>query len=442
MPGGTVPTPSDTGPGDWVLDWCSDRRNATRDLAALHAVARRAPAPLVCDLLDIATATYLADIASLRGRLAEWVRDLDITVPVRDPGFWQRVTPDLQHLLYTLSRDNVRLTFTALEDGPEVAPAPAGGPRYDSVCLLSGGLDSFAGAVMLQHTGRQPLLVSHQSGNPTTEAAQQHVVSVLGSRTGPTPGWAPVRLAPWSQAREGLPFPGPQERESSRRLRSFLFLALGAYAASLIDVPEVYLCENGVLTAALPLTPARAGSLSTRSTHPLALKLFEDILAQAGLPCTVTNPFVHQTKGEVLRTVLRPLVPPAQIARSVSCWAAGRQNRPCGGCIPCLLRRIALLSAGLPDEAVMMDLLATPDEYRGTDAYGNLVDLLTQASALLERTEMQILLDFPQLLDMDTAGVDVRDVVKTLKRHAAEVYTVVGAHFPASARLLEDQSGL
>lgn len=428
--------PGGAGLDDWVLDWCSAQRNAQRDLSRLEGFARVDAPARARDLVDIATAVYLADIASPRGRLAEWVRDLELQIPVRDPGFWRQALPDLLHMLYTFSRDAIRLSFVPLTDDTPLAREPRD-ETFDSVCMLSGGLDSFAGAVMLQHTGRRPLLVTHRSGNPTTETAQGQLYKALQDLPGPTPGWAPVRLVAGGAAQGAHAFPPPEEREGSRRLRSFLFLALGAYAGTLLDVPEVYLCENGVLTAALPMTPARSGSLSTRSTHPLALKLFGELLEAADLPCTVVNPFVHQTKGEVLRTVLKPLVSPAVIAQTVSCWGTGRQNRPCGGCVPCLLRRVALLSSGMGDEVVMGDVLATPDEFRGTDAYGNLVDLLTQATALLERTEVQVLLDFPQLLDMDAAGVDVRDTVRTLKRHAAEVYGVVTRHFPASARLLE-----
>ena len=84
----------------------------------------------------------------------------------------------------------------------------------------------------------------------------------------------------------------------------------------------------------------------------------------------------------------------------------------------------------------MMDLLATPEEYRGTDAFGNLVDLLTQAGTLLTQTEFELLLDYPQLLDMEAADVSVHDVMKTLKRHASEVYHVLQTHFPAAYRLM------
>ncbi len=429
----------------WPLDWTSARHNAASTPAPFQALTRIPPSPLAHDLTDIAVAVYLADIAAQRGTREAWVREIAIDIPVRDPDFWDRGSDDLRHLLYVLTRDNFSFRFRQQASSPsaDTVPggedgAPAGGaPGVDCVCLLSGGLDSFAGAAMLLHTGRRPLLVSHRSGNPTAEAAQRRVVAALERLAPGQSQWVGVRVAPAGNGARALPFPPPDRRESSRRARSFLFMALGAAAAQVTGVSEVYLCENGTLTAALPLTPARTGSLSTRSTHPLAVKQFTELAVRAGLGCVIVNPFVHQTKGEVVGEFLRPLVPPARILQSESCWAAGRQNRPCGGCIPCLLRRLALLAAGVGDEACMVDVLAAPERYRGSESYSNLVDLLTQAAAFLERSDVELVREYPQLLDLSAAGLEIGDTLRTLRRQAGEVQAVLEAHFPAAAALLE-----
>ena len=436
-PGGAVPCGSEADEASWMLDWTSDRRNAVCDVSALRALARQPYPALLADLVDIATAVYLADIAAVRGRCEEWVRDIELEIPVRDVFFWRSVSSGLCHLLYTLTHDNIAIRFCEHTGSDAPPPASAGGgPEVDCVCLLSGGLDSLAGGAMLLHAGRRPLFLSHQSGNATVETAQRQAFAAL-DRLAPGSGrHLGVRMAPGGHGPEAYPYPPPERRENSRRARSFLFMTLATVAAHAVGVSEVYLCENGILTAALPLTPARSGSLSTRSTHPAVLQLYGDILEAADLSCDVINPFLYQTKGEVIRTFLKPLLPPADIHSTVSCWAAGRQNRQCGGCIPCLLRRISLLSAGMQDEAYMMDLLATPAEHRGTDAFGNLVDLLTQAATFLSRTDFDLLLEFPQLLDLEDAGVSVADTVKTFKRHAGEVYQVVQEHFPAAATLM------
>jgi 7-cyano-7-deazaguanine synthase in queuosine biosynthesis len=434
LPGGAVLQTQGDGPV-WQLDWTSPRRNATCELAGLRSAGAVGCGDILADLLDLSCALYLADIATPRGRAEEWVRTISLDIPVRDPHFWRSSQDTLLHLLYTLTRDNWRLRFH--ERALEERPAPtAHAPDVDCVCLLSGGLDSMAGAAMLLHTGRRPLLVSHYSGNPTVGSAQRQTVAALQRLAPGRLQTMTARVAPHLSGRQALPFPPPEMRENSRRVRSLLFLSLGIIAAHAAEVCELYLCENGILTAALPLTPARSGSLSTRSTHPLALQLLGEILELADCDCSILNPFVHQTKGEVVRTFLKPLFAPTDILQTVSCWAAGRQHLQCGGCIPCLLRRIALLASGLPDETYMMDLLGSPEDYRGTDAYGNLVDLLTQAAELLTCTDFELLVEHPQLLDLEAAGVSVTDTIRALRRHAAETQHVLMAHFPASAALL------
>ncbi len=386
--------------------------------------------------MDIASSVYLADVAAQRGTCEEWVRDLEIEVAVRDVAFWRRAADDLQHLLYILTHDNITLEFSPYAAPDESSPPRGETPHVDCVCLLSGGLDSFSGAAMLLHANRRPLFVTHLSGNATSEAAQRHVISVLDRLAPGVSHWARARISP-CPGPHAAPYPAPADRETSRRARSFLFLALATAAAHGVGVREVYLCENGVLTAGLPLTPARSGGLTTRSTHPMALHVFGELLRQADLECEITNPFVNHTKAELIRRYLKPLVPPRDILGSVSCWSAGRHSRQCGGCVPCLMRRLALLSAGLPDEAYMMDVLGTPEQFRGTDAYGNLMDLLTQSATLLSETDLSVLLSYPQLLDLEAAGVEVADVVRTLRRHAAEVLGVTRAHFPVAARILD-----
>jgi 7-cyano-7-deazaguanine synthase in queuosine biosynthesis len=423
---------------DVKLAWDLPSRNVQYDLDPLAAAAGRL-GPAVRDLVDLAAAVYLADLAVPRGRNEQYVRSIEVHLPLRRPERFEALARQIHGLLYRLCGDNMILRFYAhegesptLPSGDLYAVSPVG--DADCVCLLSGGLDSLAGAVMLLRTGRHPLFISHRSGNPTVSRAQGRVLESL-QRLGYGFGHAPVYLSPRA-APEALPFPPPEAREPSRRSRSLLFMALGAAAAVAAGVSEVYLCENGILTAALPLTPGRAGALSTRSTHPAVLSAFSDICGRLGLSVAVLNPFLYSTKTEILRDVLRPVMRPEDILATVSCWMAGRRHRQCGGCIPCLLRRLSLLAACLPDEAYEEDCLSAPEDYRGTDAYTNLVDLLSYVASLRARSEVQILLESPSLLDLQPYGVSLPDVVLMLRRFAAEVTDVVGRRFPASARLL------
>lgn len=415
-----------------MLTWDGPRRNLLRNLHGLYQFLPRSPSPLAQDLLDIATTVYGADLGVPRGRNEDWVRHLELLAPVREPDFWQDRAGELSYLLYVLTRDSFHFTFAPR--AAEVAPEPTGAtPRdADAVCLLSGGIDSLAGALMLQHTGRRPLLVCHQSGNPTVLQAQGHAAKLLATVAPGQAAMGSVRLLPDGRGPEGP----ATEREPSQRSRAFLFTSLALAAADALGVGEAYIPENGILTMALPLAAARVGGLSTRSTHPKVIALLNALAGDCGLPGVLTNPFLYQTKAEIIRDFLRPSLAPFDIQKTVSCWAAGRSSRQCGGCVACLVRRLAMLAAGLPDEAYELDTLGNPDSARGTDAYANLVDLLSLCADFGARSDAQLLSHSPELLDSATCGVSLPDTLSLYRRFGDEVRQVVQEHFPTAARLI------
>lgn len=85
----------------------------------------------------------------------------------------------------------------------------------------------------------------------------------------------------------------------------------------------------------------------------------------------------------------------------------------------------------------MMEVLARPKDYVGTDAYGNLVDMLRQAEHISRRSDAEVLASQPGLLSLHAAGVDMEAVVAMLRRHADQTLTVVRERYPNAARLLD-----
>lgn len=417
----------------WLLDWRTQRANVAADVPCLGS--RHAARAL--DLLDVAVGIYAADLAVLRGEREGWPREIELTIPVRDPDFWRDTEPTLVQLLYTLTHDSLRLDFYQAPGNLATPQAAAAiDLRPDCVAMLSGGLDSLAGAVMLLSTGRRVAFTMHRSGNPLVRAAQDASIAALERHWPGASVTCAAAVAPAPRGPGALPFPPPELREPSRRARSLLFMALAALTAQTAGVADVLMCENGLLNSGLPLSPSRVGSMSTHSTHPTALALFDEIAGRVGLAARLSNPFVYQTKGELVRDLLAPHLSPREIQSTVSCWALGRFPRPCGGCIPCLIRRIAMAWAGLPEEAHMIDLLGEPQAYVGTAAWGNLVDLLRHARQIEETGDVEVLGANPSLLLLQTAGLSLPDVIAMLRRHADQTLTVVRQRYPRAAALL------
>jgi hypothetical protein len=83
--------------------------------------------------------------------------------------------------------------------------------------------------------------------------------------------------------------------------------------------------ENGFIGVNVPLTRARAGSLSTRTTHPHFMGLLSQASTTIGVHNPVVNPYRLQTKGEVLAgsrnpSLLRQLVPSSVSALGSRRW--------------------------------------------------------------------------------------------------------------------------
>jgi 7-cyano-7-deazaguanine synthase in queuosine biosynthesis len=301
------------------------------------------------DLLVLAIHVQAADTRVSRESESQdsWTRELRIVVPVDNPPLWDGVKPTLRRMLNFLTGDFWEVDF---RQKPSEAPPipvvtlPIVEQTFDQVSLFSGGLDSLIGAIDALARGRTPIFVSH-AGDPTTSAAQAACFKGLSEHyAGKNPGW--LRL--WMDL-QGVEV-GGSKREMTMRGRSFLFFSAGVFVgtalnkAFTLDVPE-----NGLIALNVPLDPLRLGSHSTRTTHPFVIARWNEVLSSLGIPGQIENPYWNRTKGEMVsecsdRELLQKLVP-----HSISCSSPtkGRWQKlspqNCGFCVPCLIRRAAIL---------------------------------------------------------------------------------------------------
>jgi len=418
-----------------VVDYDEDEGNA---VIGLPTVARSLPdiTPIAIDLMEAAGIVVLGDVAHLRGRNEAWSRDLAFHLPSRSRGRLHVVSRGLEALLSFVTGDSVRLEFDEGEPVRLWAPAEAQTAGevadVDCVCLLSGGIDSLAGGAMLLEEGRRPLFVTRDSGNPATRRAQSLCRTALDDRFGPQ-AYLTVGLTVSKRRSPRHPFPGRDRQEPSRRARSLFPLATAAVACASLGVAGIFIPENGVLAAQLPLTRARLATFTTRTTHPRWLRGLEGVFSDVlGHPVQIRNNLTGRTKTEALGTIIRLLGEEA--ARStVSCWSIGREPLPCGGCVPCVLRALAFAAADLRPEATMDDPLSDPEQYRGTDAFRNLVSVLSMARDFALFEESRLMLRYPELAYL---GEDAAATVATLRRFSQEVSLACGERFASSAGLM------
>lgn len=348
-----------------LLDWTGDgptiqhRHNLTTDLS---------PPAVATDLLRFAGAIFCVD--KLVPRPGTWTRSLTIEVPVHDHPSWIAAQADLEDTLAFLSGDYWELTIRDTAE-PMRPSHPASDP-VEGVCLFSGGLDSFVGAVDLLAAGKRVCLVAHYEGGQAPKA-QAYLARNLARIYGEDQVvFRQIFLRPSPPSRSQLR-PLPSHRESTTRTRSALFLAAGLVVAAGYgpDVP-LTVPENGFIGINVPLTRARNGSLSTRTTHPFFIERFAECVRTLGITNPIVNPYRTMTKGDMLATSTDQDVLRAHARSTLSCahpeaprWAKREQGN-CGYCFPCLIRRASMHHIGLDTAAdYSFDVANEPGELQG-----------------------------------------------------------------------------
>lgn len=301
------------------------------------------PTARAWDLLSIALSVVASDLASPRTKSPDgWTRQFYLTIAISEPSFWSSQKNIIEKQLQFLSTDVWNLNF--IEGGflPQ-PPKSAEQPIEDAVALLSGGLDSFIGAIDLISQGIKPYAVSQTVRGDAVK--QREFANIIGG------GLNSIQL------NHNAKIPRRGSTPPTQRTRSIIFLAYGVLIASCLEkfgqgyeVP-LYMSENGFISINPPLTGARLGSLSTRTTNPVFLQLFQTLLNNAGINVIVENPYQLKTKGEMLSECKNQSLAIANAHSTTSCGRYGvHKLTHCGRCVPCLIRRAAFKNWGKEDQ--------------------------------------------------------------------------------------------
>jgi 7-cyano-7-deazaguanine synthase in queuosine biosynthesis len=232
--------------------------------------------------------------------------------------------------------------------------------------LYSGGLDSFAGAAQaLKSSEVKSFIFVSGVTHARQQAGQRAQIGRLRRRTSAAIYHIGIPYGlRWARTRERM-------EESSQRTRGFLFLTLGACSALAAGTRELFLYENGIGAINLPYDGTQLGTYNGRATHPKTLLKMEGFIRiLTGKAFSICNPFLFATKGEMCTDdAVRELAGFIPLTFSCDGFPVRAKNRAqCGCCTSCLLRRLAVESAGLAryDNTGYLNDLSSP-ECAGTD---------------------------------------------------------------------------
>lgn len=308
---------------------------------------------LVWDFVTIALSVSAADNTVLRCMSEDgWTRHIKLSVAVCNPSRMQVVRKKLESMLKFLTGDLWSLEF--LNGGvPPPKVKRTGVYSEDCVTLLSGGMDSLVGAIDLAADGLKPLIVSHVvRGNAPQQERFAH--RIFGTDCS------------FFQLNQALQNAG---EEGSTRGRSIVFFAFAALVAQAIkkdrERVKIFVAENGFISLNLPLSPGRAGSLSTKTTHPYYMRCLQEVWDDLGFELDLVTNYKFKTKGDMLRECKNKDLLRELVYDSTSCGKFLRhKSRHCGRCVPCMVRRAAFLSAGMPD-TTLYEYMSLKNAFKG-----------------------------------------------------------------------------
>lgn len=401
----------------------------------------------VKDLLDLGVAVYMSDLYTRRER--ELDRRIRLAVSVRHPKEWSAAADEIRDTVARLGRDDFSVHFLKRRERPRDEPLDIRSDRR-CVCLFSGGLDSAAGIAWALQEGLEPILVSHFAA-PQLAGVQKELIKVFERRFDRelrhVSFFAAKRKdmgATQPAKRRSLDYLGaPPHSVMAQHLRSFLFLASAAAVALETGTSRVYMFENGPV-AVNPLISE--GRVNTQTAHPHVLDSFRSVIRRVfGVDLEIRNPFAYLTKGEVVRILVNGRLQ-SVVARTDSCWnwfnvalrarrlgLRWRHERHDGDCLPCVLRRVAVLAAGVSperDARYLVDVFTTyPDLV--PDVRLAIADLLRFCRNVLAFDDAALLRRVPEL-SVCVPGSDPRKLAAMLRRHAQEVRSAFRARANAA----------
>lgn len=299
----------------------------------------------IIDLLYISIYVFGVDKNISRENFQNcWTRNLVLDVPVYDVKLWQSKKDILIELLSFVSGDKWDFKFRKRNRVIKLKSTVDLRLKKDSISLLSGGLDSFIGAINDFESGNNHLYLSWYGGGKTTRPTQQILKEKLCNK---------YNCDHTNFEEFYLSFSGS---ESTTRTRSFFLFVHAIILTFEYKTNNIVLIpENGFISLNVPISEARSGSSSTKTTHPFYMKKFNLLLKELDINVTLMNEYKFKTKGQMINECLNKKFLQENIRFTVSCSHPDTRGKAsqgqCGYCWPCIVRRGAIESSFIIDDS-------------------------------------------------------------------------------------------
>jgi hypothetical protein len=287
------------------------------------------------DLLTIGTAIFNIEAAFKLGHRPE-----KVVLPLSQETLVRidrdRLAGELEDLLLNVLIEDVQIRFRAAKRPRRKSSYRSVPGACESVCLFSGGVDSYSG--ILNSALHYPELV----GVSVVHGDQAWGSKIIDRVTGYIQRSHPIPIYKL--------YAPPMMSRGYSQLRGFLYGLFGGIMVSLVKARNLVITEVGPTMYQPRFSPFDS---VTMTTHPFVLTKVNRVLDLVlGRHITLVLPYENMTKAEVVAA--SPLQDGLPLTHSCISLRFGRND---GSCFGCIVRRLGFLVAGVTDVSYTTDPL-------------------------------------------------------------------------------------
>jgi len=227
----------------------------------------------------------------------------------------------LEELIILILAEDVEIVFSKVEDIKRRVKKKYEIDKRDTICLFSGGVDSYAGITLSEKKYKNMLgvFVAHND--------QVRIIKIINDFKKVITTRIKTIYAP------------SMESEGYSQFRGFLYILSGGVYANLTGADKILVTECGPTMYQPLFSPYDS---ITYTTHPYVLKASKDVLEiLLGKKINIVIPFEDLTKAEV---VVNSGI--KDFSTTHSCITQRRGDH-CGTCFGCVIKRLAETVAGV-----------------------------------------------------------------------------------------------
>lgn len=292
---------------------------------------------IILDLIDTFYSICYYDFYTPRNEDSNNV--ISLNIPVNNIEKFNKIIPLINNLIkFMTNGETWNITFSKCEKEKYILKHTqlSFEPQYDSIALLSGGLDALAGAA--QETNNKTIFITYATNKIEKSKAKFSYNNYISNFC--------TNSSHIIIDKQNLDF----KTHLTQRTRSLIFLASCFIYTDYYNIHKIKIYENGIMT----LNPTFYFRRKvTRTTHPKTLFLVNSILKELELDIEIINPFNFLTKKDVVNLIPNQWNSLIKDTKTCSKMPASKaffnHNEQgychCGICAACLLRQISLFNS-------------------------------------------------------------------------------------------------